>query len=296
MKILITILSLLLPNLVLADIAYLTTAPELRSDFEPETLEQELRFMQHLLHREYGVRAPQQIEILDRLVDLYVEQGQKRKALVTSEFAFDLRLEHAGTTSDRFYAYQLHGDLLSQIKELRLAAKTYAEGGSDKHLSPTANVNLLVAHARLSLSDRRYLVSGVEAMRQAILIAERHDLPNQQALSLSLADLLMVGGDVRDAKKIYELLWATAPRQRQDWFGEPKLLFSGETLPHIEAGLSYQVKWNGRSEQARFGEGVRRQERQKISRWLAATVHRPAIKRGRLQSTEVDFDQVVLGP
>ena len=71
---------------------------------EPEDQEQALRWMQHEVHREHGVRSEHQLEILDQLAQLYLQREDFVDAVANASFAYELRLESGTQDAVRFQA------------------------------------------------------------------------------------------------------------------------------------------------------------------------------------------------
>ena len=259
---------------------------------EAESQKQALRMMQHQVHLEYGVRSLEQLEILDELVALYLRQGDYVEALSNASFAYELRMTSTDINA-RYRGYQSYGDVLAKSSFFGPAARVYRRGIDDQHLSPDLHVRLLVSTARLSRGNSAYLRQGVLALEQAIVMAEQHGIPNANVLRLSLADMLLVSGNVPGAVGIYESLWRLEPDNRSEWFGQPKLLRSAKQ-PAIEAsGVTYVVKSNGRVTQTRFPDDVAAKQKIAMRKWLENSVYRPSMEQGRPQDVEINLASIL---
>ena len=263
---------------------------------ESQQLEQQLRFEQFELHREFGVKTERQIPMLRDLAELYLSRGQNHRAVIESRFAYQLS---EGFDDSSMIETARHANLLSATGRQQEAYKRITKSLDSSDLSPLERQQLLISLGDLGLHHSGYLGRSIQALDEASVLSSTHDHMTHPYINLRLADLNLIAGNVKAAHAIYQQLWRDYPDNRSDWFNKPRLLKAGGQQKILYnrqqsvIGVQFLVSKNGRAKHAKVRDRISSQHRASINHWLSKAVFRPQITDGLPQGEPTSLQSLL---
>ena len=185
---------------------------------------------QHLQHRDSGVLALSQLDVVEIKTRIHLIEGELEKADKQQHFAFFLSEKHHGENSHELLPatyklidwYTATGQYYTAQRMLNRTIKSFSD-------SESQHANLLPALLRSSRLRRLRGISGQHKhLEQAVaVITKNPDIPQarQTEVYLALADAYLINGRYLDAQKYYQLSWDNLLTENDvEQFSQPKEL------------------------------------------------------------------------